>query len=213
MELYTYFQSSASYRVRIALNLKGLKAKEHYIDLTKGEQRSAEYGAINPAHAVPTLVDDGAYLTQSLAIMEYLDEAYPDTGALLPKGALSRAHTRALALSIAADIAPLGNLKVRKYLAGPLAQSEEATVEFIRHWIADGLKALEITLATSPYTGKFCVGDWPTIADCCLIPQLFNARRWKLDLVAYPTINRIAQACEAHPAFIAAHPANQPDAK
>ncbi len=168
---------------------------------------------MNPARIVPTLVDGGAQLTQSLAIMEYLDEAYPDTHKLLAGDAITRAHIRALALTVAADISPLGNLKVRKYLEGPLGHSEETVAEFIRHWIHDGFTALETMLATSPRTGTFCVGETPTMADCCLVPQLFGARRWKLDMAPFPTITRIAAACEALPAFIAAQPSQQADAK
>lgn len=213
MELYTYYQSGASYRVRIALNLKGLTPEQHFVDLTKGEQQAEGYASLNPQRMVPYFIDGEAALSQSLAIMEYLDEAYPNTHKLLPGNAAVRAHIRALALSIATDISPLGNLKVRKYLQGPLGQTEEVAIEFIRHWIKDGFDALEKTLSTSKHTGTFCVGDTPTLVDCCLMPQVFAANRWKLDLSSYPTINRIAQACEAHPAFIAAHPLQQPDAK
>lgn len=213
MQLYTFFQSSTSYRVRIALNLKGLAPEMQYVDLTKGEQKSDGYASVNPARVVPTLVDRDATLTQSLAIMEYLDEAYPNTHRLLPGDAHIRAHVRALSLSIAADISPLGNLKVRKYLQHALGQSEEATVTFIKHWIREGFDALESILKDSPHTGVFCVGDAPTMADCCLIPQIFSANRWKLDMTPYPSINRIAVACEALPAFVAAHPTQQADAR
>lgn len=212
MQLYTFFQSSTSYRVRIALNLKGLAPEMHYIDLTKGEQKSDAYAKVSAQKNVPTLIDHGQHLSQSLAIMEYLDEAYPNTHKLLPGDAIARAHIRALSLWVAADISPLGNLKVRKYLQGELAQSEEATVAFIKHWIKEGFDTLEQILATSPRTGKFCVGGTPTMADCCLVPQVFGARRWKLEMSAYPTINRIVEACEALPAFIAAHPLQQADA-
>ncbi len=212
MQLYSFFQSSTSYRVRIALNLKGLTPEMHYVDLTKGEQKSDAYAKVSAQRNVPTLVDAGHRISQSLAIMEYLDEAYPNTHKLLPGDALDRAHIRALSLWVAADISPLGNLKVRKYLQGEMAQSEEAAVAFIKHWIKEGFDTLEQILATSPYTGKFCVGDVPTMADCCLVPQMFGARRWKLDLAPYPTINRIVEACEALPAFVAAHPLQQADA-
>jgi maleylacetoacetate isomerase len=213
VELYSFFQSSTSYRVRIALNLKGLVPEMHYVDLGIGEQKSDAYAKLNPARIVPTLIDGKATLSQSLAIMEYLDEAYPNTYELLPGDAVARAHIRGLSLAIAADISPLGNLKVRKYLQNELSQSEETTIEFIKHWIKEGFDVLETILAASPLTGKFCVGDTPTMADCCLIPQLFGARRWKLDLASYPAILRIEKACEALPAFAAAHPSQQADAK
>jgi len=212
MKLYTFFQSSTAYRVRIALNLKGLVPEMAFVNLTRGEQKSAEYAAVSAQRNVPTLVDGGQHLSQSLAIMEYLDEAYPETHPLLPGDAFTRAHIRALCLWIAADISPLGNLKVRKHLTGAMGHSEEEGVAFINHWIAEGFEALERMLATSPHTGIFCVGDTPTMADCCLVPQVFTAKRWKLDLAPYPTLMRIYEACEAHPAFIAAHPSRQPDA-
>ena len=212
MQLYSFFQSSTSYRVRIALNLKGLKPEMHTINLTAGAQQSEEYCKVNTQRIVPTLIDNGHALSQSLAIIEYLDEAYPNTTKLLPGDAITRAHIRRLSLLIAADISPLGNLKVRKYLQGTMGQSEEATIAYINHWIADGFAALEKILADSPLTGKFCVGDTPTMVDCCLVPQLFTACRWKLDLTPYPTILRIAEACEALPACQAAHPSQQQDA-
>ena len=211
MELYTFAYSSTSYRTRIALNLKGLAAEMHSVNLTKGEQREDAYGAVNAQRIVPTLIDGGHSLSQSLAIMEYLDEAYPNTPKLLPGDAVTRAHIRSVSLLIAADISPLGNLKIRKYLQGEMAQTEEATIGFIAHWITQGFDALEKILATSPYTGTYCVGDAPTMADCCLVPQLYTARRWKMDLSAYPTILKIAAVCEKHPAFAAAHPSKQAD--
>ena len=210
MQLYTFAHSSTSYRVRIALNLKGLTPEMHDVNLTKGEQLTSEYAALNVQKNLPLLIDGDASLTQSLAIIEYLDETYPGPS-LLPGDAAQRAHIRALSLLIAADISPLGNLKVRKYLQGPLAHTEETTITFINHWIADGFAKLESILACSPHTGTFCVGDTPTMADCCLVPQLHTARRWKLNLAPYPTILRIATVAEVHPAFIAAHPHNQSD--
>lgn len=211
MELYTFAHSSTSYRARIALNLKGLAPAMHYVNLTKGEQRDAAYGKVNTQRIVPTLIDQDHVLSQSLAIMEYLDEAYPQTHRLLPGDAFQRAHIRSLSLLIAADISPLGNLKLRKLLQGTYGQSEEATIAFITHWIAQGFEAMEAILAASPYTGTYCVGELPTMADCCLVPQLFTARRWKMDLSAYPTLLRIDEACAALPAFISAHPSNQAD--
>lgn len=212
MKLYTYFQSSASYRVRIALNLKEIQAEMAFVDLTKGEQKQAAYAALNPQMAVPSLVEGGHTLTQSLAIMEYLDELYPQHP-LLPRAPLERARVRALALAIACEISPLNNLKVRKYLSDSLAISEEARTDWIRHWIADGFASLEKMLAESPATGHYCHGDLPGMADCCLVPQVFNARRFECDLSPYPTIARIDEACNRLPAFIAALPKNQPDAK
>lgn len=212
MELYSFFASSTSYRARIALNLKGLAPSMHYVNLTKGEQKEVGYGAVNTQRIVPTLIDNGHALSQSLAIMEYLDEAYPDTHRLLPGDAFQRAHIRSLALLIAADISPLGNLKVRKHLQGVMGQSEEATIAFISHWITEGFAALEAILVQSSYTGTFCVGDTATMADCCLVPQLYTARRWKIDLSVYPTLLRIEKACEALDAFMAAHPNKQVDA-
>lgn len=213
MELYSFFQSSTSYRVRIALNLKGLSPQMHYVNLTKGEHRADEYAKLNPSRIVPTLRDGDTLITQSLAIMEYLDEAYPNTPKLLPGDAVMRAYIRALSLGIAADISPLGNLKVRQYLQRGLNQTEDVVIEFIRHWIHEGFAAMEEVLSASAFTGKFCVGDSPTMADCCLIPQLFAANRWKVDLAPYPTIRRISSVCEVHPAFLAAHPSNQADSK
>ena len=211
MKLYSYFESSSSYRVRIALQLKEIEAEMAYINLRKGEQRSAEYAAINPEMVVPTLIDHGHTLSQSLAILEYLDEAYP-APPLMPSDVFARAYVRDLAQIIACDTAPLANLKIRKHLAGALEQSDEAVAAWIRHWIAEGLAAFEKVLECSAYMGKFCCGDTPTIADCCLIPQVYNAMRWKCDLAAYPRVRAIAAACETHPAFIAAHPAQQKDA-
>lgn len=210
MKLYSFYNSSSAYRVRIALNLKGLTPEMIPVNLTKGEQKSEDYAKINPQMIVPTLIDGGAVLSQSLAIMEYLEEVHPQPP-LLPTDSVARAHTRALALEVACDISPLGNLKVRKYLASKLGQSEEQCSEWIRHWISDGLAAFERILASSPLTGTYCVGDTPTMADCCLIPQLYNARRWGADLTPYPILLRLAAACETHQAFISAHPDNQPD--
>jgi maleylacetoacetate isomerase len=211
MKLYTYFQSSGAYRVRIALNLKGLVAEMSFVNLLKGEQKNDAYEKVNPQKAVPTFIDKGHTLTQSLAIMEYLDEAYPSPP-LLPKEPFARAYVRALALLIAADTSPLGNLKVRKYLFNELNVPDEKVTSWLQHWITDGLAAFERTLAHSRHAGAFCHGDTPGIADCCLIPQVFNANRWKCDLTPFPHIMKIAEACGKHPAFIAAHPERQGDA-
>ncbi|MDH0342297.1 maleylacetoacetate isomerase [Chromobacterium haemolyticum] len=208
--LYGYFRSSAAYRVRIALNLKGLDYRYQAVNLLKGEQRSPEYLAINPQGLVPLLDDGGVKIAQSLAICEYLDEAYPDTPRLLPAGAAARARVRALALAIAADIHPLQNTRVGKYLQTEYGKDEEGKAEWIRHWIQTGFDALEPLLAATP--GRYAAGEQPTLADVCLLPQVFSARRFGLDLAAYPNIVRIADALERLSAFADAHPSRQPDA-
>ncbi|PRP71865.1 maleylacetoacetate isomerase [Chromobacterium amazonense] len=208
--LYGYFRSSAAYRVRIALNLKGLAYQYRAVNLLQGEQRSAEYLAINPHGLVPLLDDGGVRIAQSLAICEYLDEAYPDSPRLLPADPALRAQARSIALAIAADIHPLQNPRVGKYLQGEFGVGEEDKTEWIRHWIRTGFKALEQQLAQS--AGRHAVGDEPTLADICLLPQVFSARRFGVDFASYPTIVRIAEALEALPAFADAHPAKQPDA-
>ena len=209
MKLYTYFQSSGAYRVRIALNLKDLKAEMLPVDLTKGEQQSAAYAAVNPQMLVPSFVDnDGHPLTQSLSIIEYLEEKFPHP-ALLPKPAHERARVRAIAYAMAMDIAPINNLKVRKFIKEKNIDEKE----WIQHWTHEGLTGVEKMLADNIHTGHyFCHGEHPTMADCVLIPQLFHARRFGCDLTAYPTLTRIEAACNDHPAFIAAHPSKQPDA-
>lgn len=214
MKLHTYYRSSASYRVRIALNLKGLEAEHLPVHLTRdgGEQFLAKFRATNPAALVPVLEDGSERIAQSLAIIEYLDERYPESP-LLPASAADRAWVRQIALAIACDIHPLNNLRVLKYLTGPIGLPEEQKQTWIRHWIDLGLQALESRLATSPRRGAFCFGDRPTLADCCLVPQLFNAERFGMALDAYPTLRRIEQACNILKAFQNAHPANQPDAE
>jgi maleylpyruvate isomerase len=214
MHLYTYFRSSAAYRVRIALNLKALPYQAIPLHLLKngGEQLQPAYRAINPSGLLPALDDGGGIITQSLAMLEYLEEVYPQA-ALLPADPGGRARVRALALTVACDIHPLGNLRVLKYLSATLAVSEEARLEWSRHWITEGFAALEALLAKSTETGRFCHGEHPTIADCCLVPQVFNARRVGCDMAPYPTIVAIDAACTALPAFIAAHPSQQPDAE
>jgi len=212
MKLYTYHQSSASYRVRIALNLKGIAVEQEYFDLTKDAHLSADYAKVNPQRLVPSLDVDGDILTQSIAIMEYLEETHPNNP-ILPKNPIARAQSRAIALAIAGDISAINNLKIRKYLKSHFAATDaDVKVKWIQHWIADGFTAIEALLKRSKHTGIFCVGDFPTIADCCLVPQMFNARRFELDLAPFPTIVRITDACEALPAFAAAHPTKQADA-
>ncbi len=213
LQLYTYFRSSASYRVRIALHLKGLPFESVPIHLLKdgGVQHSDAYRHLNPAELVPTLVDGGAALGQSLAIMEYLDETHPEP-ALLPRDALGRARVRALAQTIACEIHPLNNLRVLQYLERDLKLDEATKADWYRHWITLGFTALEAMLASSSDTGVFCHGDTPGLADCCLVPQVANSRRFDTPLEAFPTIRRIEEACLALPAFQRAAPQVQPDA-
>lgn len=214
MKLYDYFRSSASYRVRIGLQLKGLEYESVPVHLVRdgGEQLKAEYRAVNPSALVPALQDDGATITQSLAILEYLDEMHP-LMPLLPRDALGRARVRSLALTIACDIHPINNLRILRYLVKEAGLSEEAKNAWYVHWVQEGFAALETTLSGSADTGRFCHGDTPTLADCVLVPQVFNAVRFKIDMAPYPTIARIDAACAELPAFVAAHPANQADAE
>jgi maleylpyruvate isomerase len=211
MKLYNYFRSSAAYRVRIALNLKGLKAENVFIHLLKNEQRAPDYLKLNPLGLIPTLVDGDEVITQSLAIIEYLEEKYA-APPLLPATPEERARVRSIALTIACDIHPIDNLRVLKYLTGVLNVSEQQKIEWYAHWVHEGLMALETRLASDPHTGRFCHGETPTLADICLIPQLANARRVSMDLALFPTLLRIEQACNALPAFVDAAPAKQPDA-
>ena len=212
--LYGYFRSSAAFRVRIALNLKGIAAEQRAVHLLRdgGQQHGGDYRAVNPQELVPTLVHEGDAMAQSLAIIEYLDEVYPDP-ALLPREPRARARVRQLAYIIACDIHPLNNLRMLLYLRDRFSIAEEARNEWQRHWIGLGFSTLEALLAQSPYTGSFCNGDTPTLADICLIPQMANARRVNLDLSPYPTLLRIERHALAHPAFEAALPKNQPDAE
>jgi maleylacetoacetate isomerase len=215
MKLYTYFRSSAAYRVRIALNLKGLAYDTVPVHLLRGggEQMQPAYRAVNPSALVPAFEDDdGATLTQSLAIIEYLEETRPGVP-LLPADPVARARVRALALMVACDTHPLGNLRVLRYLVHELGVTEEQKVAWYRHWVGVGLVALEAHLSGSADTGRFCHGDTPTLADCCLVPQVFNALRFDMDLAPFPTVARIYEACNALPAFSAAHPSQQPDAE
>jgi maleylpyruvate isomerase len=214
MKLYDYFRSSAAYRVRIALNLKGVTPEERTsVHLRMGNQRAQDYLELNPQGLVPALVlDDGHILTQSLAIIEYLDETHPQPP-LLPRDAAGRARVRAVALSIACEIHPLNNLRVLNYLMHTLGVSSEQKNGWYKYWIDVGFEALETRLAREAETGHFCHGDAPTLADICLVPQLANARRFDVDLAPYPTLTRIEAACQALPAFAAAAPERQPDAE
>jgi maleylpyruvate isomerase len=214
MKLHNYFRSSASYRVRIALNLKGLAYEYAPVHITRagGQQFAPEFRALNPQALVPVLVDGPETLTQSLAILEYLEETHPHPP-LLPKSAAERARVRALALSIACEVHPLNNLRVLKYLSSKLGVNDAAKDEWYRYWVAQGLAALESSLTQSPQTGRFCHGDTPGIAECCLIPQLFNARRFGCDLSSYPTLLAIDARCQELSAFRDAAPEHQPDAE
>lgn len=213
LRLYAYWRSSASYRARIGLALKELQYQLVPVHLVNdgGQQHSPEHHARNPQELVPALEHDGRMLTQSLAILEYLDEVWPDRGVRLVHGdAVDRQRIRALAQAIACEIQPLGNLRVLKELAA-LGASEEQRSAWSRHWMRIGLQAFEEMLASSPQ-GRYCHGDTPTLADCVLVPQLYNARRFDMDVAEFPRIAAIAAACATHPAFIAAHPDSQPDA-
>lgn len=214
MKLYSYFRSSAAYRVRIALNLKGLSYETIPVHLTKegGQQFAEAYRHLNPAQLVPTLVDDGLAITQSVAILEYLEETHPEP-ALLPADPAARARVRAIMQTIACDIHPLNNLRVLKYLKHELGIDVEQRDAWYKHWVARGLEAVESMLARSADTGLFCHGDKPGLADALLVPQMANARRLGCDESVLPVIVRIDKACMQLEAFRLAAPENQPDAE
>lgn len=214
MKLYTYFRSSAAYRVRIALNLKGLDYEAVPVHLVRdgGQHLLEPYLALNPSGLVPTLQDDSLLLTQSMAILEYLEEVHPQV-ALLPKDAIGRARVRELCQIVACDIHPVNNLRILKYLVKQFGVEEQAKTDWYRHWIIEGFRSLEAHLARNPGTGLFCHGDTPTMADCFLVPQVFNAQRFDIDVTAYPTIARINDHCVEVAAFKAAHPSRQVDAE
>lgn len=210
MKLHNYFRSSASFRVRIALELKGLPYEYVPVHLVKGEHRGEKYAAISASGLVPTLeTDDGELLSQSMAIMEYLDEQHPQP-ALLPGDAIGRAHVRALAQLIACEIHPLNNLRVLKYLVRDLKVEEEAKTTWYRHWVRSGLELFERELLRLP-PGNFCYGNTPTLADCCLVPQVFNGRRFDVDFSGLPRTMAAFDACMQLPAFQKAQPSNCPD--
>ena len=203
LRLFDYYRSSASYRVRIALALKGLEYERVEVNLLHGEQREAEFRAINPQGVVPMLESDGRRISQSLAIIDWLDRTFPEPP-LLPADHGDRAQVLSLALAVACDIHPLNNLRVLKYLGGPLGRPEDVRNAWYRHWVAEGLAPLE-SMARSQ-SGRFLFGDAPTLADICLVPQMFNARRFDVPLEPYPTLVRVDAAANALPAFVAAHP-------
>lgn len=209
--LYNYFRSSASFRVRIALELKGLPYDYAPVHLLKGEQLAPDFVKLNPDALVPVLCDGTDVLNQSLAIVEYLEETHPEP-ALLPGSPSNRAHIRAIALAIACEIHPLNNPRVLKYLKNTFNVEEEARNEWYRHWVRLGFAALETRLAASPLTGAYCVGDAPTLADVCLVPQVFNGKRFDVAVEDYPTLARVFEQCMAQEAFARAAPAAQPDA-
>lgn len=204
--LYDYWRSSASYRVRIALNLKGVEYERRPVNLLESEQKSAEYRALNPEGLVPMLEIDGQRLTQSMAIITYLDTRFPNPP-LIPAMAPERAHVGAMAMIVACDIHPLNNLRVLKYLKNQLKHSQDEIDGWYAHWIEEGLPALEAMAA--PRAGRFLFGDAPTAADVCLIPQLYNARRYNVPLDGYPTLLRAEENANTIDAFAAAHPDKQ----
>lgn len=213
--LYDYWRSSAAYRVRIALNLKGLDYESRPVHLVRdgGQQHAPAYREINPQQLVPCLLDGDRVITQSLAIIEYLDETHPALkSSLLPVDACGRARVRALSMVVACDTHPLGNLRVLQRLEAQLGADEAQRLEWSHHWMATGLGALEAMLAGNAATGRFCHGETPGMADICLVPQVYNALRWKLPMEDYPTVRRIHQACNELEAFRRAAPEVQPDA-
>jgi maleylacetoacetate isomerase len=213
LRLYSFWRSSAAYRVRIALNLKGQAYETVSVHLVRdgGEQHAAAFAELNPQEFVPVLKHGHRILRQSLAIIDYIDETWPEPP-LLPSVARDRQRVRAIAQMIACDIHPLNNLRVQKYLEATFGATEAQRDEWTRHWIVSGFQALEKVLADNPSTGTFCEGDVPTMADCCLVPQVYNAIRFKVDMAPFPTIRRINDACLESEEFDAARPERQPDA-
>jgi len=210
MKLHNYFRSSASFRVRIALELKGLAYEYLPVHLVKGEHKSGAYEAVSPSKLVPTLVtEDGAHLGQSMAIIEYLDETHPEPP-LLPRDAVGRAKVRALAQLIACEIHPLNNLRVLKYLVHELKLDDEKKNAWYRHWVRDGLEAFERELAQLP-ASTYCYGDTPTMADCLLVPQIFNGKRFNVDFSGLTRTMAAFDNCMKHPAFQKAQPSSCPD--
>lgn len=211
MKLYSYFRSSAAYRVRIALNIKGLTYETISKPLLQGTHREPDYLTLNPQGLVPALDTGDAVLSQSLAIIEYLDERYPEPP-LLPVDPIARAQVRSMAQAIACDIHPLNNLRVLNYLRRELKLDDAGVASWYRHWIAEGFRGLEVLARAHSGDGRFCHGASLTIADVLLVPQMFNARRFETDLAPFPTLVRISEHLESLPAFAKAHPNAQPDA-
>ena len=207
--LYDYWRSSAAYRVRIALNLKGVDYEQRPVNLAAGEQKADDYRAVNPQGLVPLLEIDGHRISQSLAIIVYLDQTIGEPP-LMPRDPADGAHVRAMAMTIACDIHPINNLRVLKYLKGPLGQEQPAIDTWVRHWISEGFAALEAM--AKPRAGQFLFGDAPTIADVCLVPQMYNARRFKVPVDAYPTLLRADSNASTVEPFAAAHPDRQKEA-
>ncbi len=215
VKLYGYWRSSAAYRVRIGLNLKRVayESVPVHLMIDGGRQHTKIFHELNPQELIPVLVHGGRVIRQSMAILEYLDETFIDADPILPATARERARARGLAMLIACDIHPLNNLRVQKYLESEFNATPEQRETWILHWVREGFNAFEEMLVTNPSTGEFCEGDRPSMADICLVPQVYNAKRFKLDMSAYPTINRIVEVCSRLPEFIAAAPENQADAE
>ena len=212
MKLYTFFRSSAAFRVRIALNLKGLQYESLPKAFARNEHRAPEYLALNPQGLIPALATDGVVLSQSLAIIEYLNERHP-TPPLLPEDPIDRARVRSMAMAIACEIHPLNNLRVLNYLRDSLQQDDAGVGTWYRHWVSEGFRGLEVQAREFSAQGGYCFGDAVSIADVLLVPQMFNARRFKTDLTPFPTLVGISKHLEALPAFAAARPEVQPDAQ
>ena len=213
LKLYSYWRSSAAYRARIALNLKGLAYELVPVNIAHngGQQHTDEFHGVNPQELIPVLVHGERLIRQSMAIIEYLDEKYPSPP-LMPVGLEDRAFVRSIAQAIACDIHPINNLRVLQYLSRTLAVEEPKRDEWYRHWVQEGFRAIESRLIAR-VTGPYCLGDTPTLADICLVPQVANANRLAVDMAPYPRIGAINATCLAHPAFAAAHPDRQPDAE
>jgi maleylacetoacetate isomerase len=212
MKLYTFFRSSAAFRVRIALNLKGLQYDSLPKHFARNEHRTPEYLALNPQGLIPALAVDGAVLSQSVAIIEYLNDRHP-TPPLLPADPLDRAHVRSMTLAIACDIHPLNNLRVLNYLRNELAQDDDGVGIWYRHWVSEGFRGLELQARELSAAGRYCFGDAVSLADVLLVPQMYNARRFKTDLSPFPTLLAITTHLESLPGFAAARPEVQPDAQ